>query len=73
MKGGEKMPVEITPRSGFEVGVSDAKEFSMPGLEIENIIPRPACAAPPCRGCKRPCARGMGEELPLIKNVSTKK
>lgn len=65
------MPVEVAPRSDLGVAVSDAKEFAMPG-QIENITPRPACTAPPCRGCKRPCARGFGDEAPLVKKVSTK-
>lgn len=65
------MPVETAPRSGLGVIISDAKEFSMPG-QIENITPRPPCTAPPCRGCKRPCARGIGEEVRSTKKVSAK-
>lgn len=67
------MPVEIAPRPSLEGAVSDAKEFSMPGLEIENITPRPACTAPPCRGCKRPCAKDISEEIPLVRKVPAKK
>lgn len=66
------MPVEIARRPGLEI--ADAKEFSMPGrIGIENTTPRPACTAPTCRGCKRPCARGIGEGLPPIKKVPAKK
>lgn len=70
MKEVIKMPIEVAPKSGLGEAVSDAKEFAMPG-QIENITPRPACTAPPCRGCKRPCSRGF-EEAPLVKEISTK-
>ncbi len=66
------MPVEVAPRPDLGVAASDAKEFSILG-QIENIAPRPACTAPPCRGCKRPCARGIGEEIPVVKIVPAKR